>query len=166
MSANHPPISIRALELEHTSHGERFAAAHAAVGPRLGLHQLGVRITVVPPGKAAWPCHAHLVNEELALVLEGTGHVRLGEQRFPIQAGDLIGFPADKALAHQIVNDSQAPLRYLMVSTQQAPDILIYPDSDKFFVMAGSAPGADKAARSFAHVGRIADAVDYWDGEA
>jgi len=166
MSLPKPPIPIPGLALEHSRHGDRFEAAHAAVGPRLGLDRLGVRITAVPPGKTAWPCHAHLVNEELALVLEGCGSVRIGGQRFPIRAGDLIGFPADKALAHQIVNDSDAPLRYLMVSTQQAPDVLLYPESGKFFVVAGSAPGADQAARSFAHVGRIADAVGYWDGEA
>jgi hypothetical protein len=57
------------------------------------------------------------------------------------------------------------PLRYLCVSTMEQPDIGIYPDSGKFFVLAGSPPGGDKDKRSFTHIGRLADAVDYWDGE-
>jgi hypothetical protein len=40
------------------------------------------------------------------------------------------------------------------------PDVCEYPDSNKFAVMAGPA-----GARSFTHVGRKADVIDYYEGE-
>jgi len=36
----------------------------AAIANLIGAKKLGYRMTVVPPGKKAWPYHAHLVNEE------------------------------------------------------------------------------------------------------
>lgn len=100
------------------------------------------------------------------LILSGSGRLHHADAEYAVRAGDVLGFPGgDPAAAHQIVNDGTAPLRYLCVSTQHAPDVMIYPDSGKFFVVAGSAPGGDKAARTFAHVGRQADAVDYWADE-
>jgi hypothetical protein len=45
------------------------------------------------------------------------------------------------------------------------PDIMEYPDSGKFGVMVGAAPGGDKAKRRVQIYARSEDAVDYWDGE-
>lgn len=161
-----PFVHLDDLELHEEAHGERFASANASIGAQLGLKGLGCRLSEVPPGKTAWPRHAHLANDELVLILAGNGRLRYGNAEYAVAAGDLLAFPGgDPAAAHQIVNDGDLPLRYLCVSTQQAPDIAIYPDSGKFFVVAGSAPGGDKAARTFAHVGRLADAVDYWADE-
>lgn len=161
-----PVIHLDDLTLVAESHGTRFASAAASLAPVLGLQGLGCRLSEVPPGKAAWPFHAHLANDELLFVLAGRGRLRYGEHEYPLRAGDLAGFPAGKETAHQLINDGDEPLRYLSVSTQYAPDVLLYPDSGKFFVVAGSAPGGDKSARTFAHVGRLQDAVDYWQDES
>lgn len=67
--------------------------------------------------------------------------------------------------AHQILNTSNAALKYLAVNTMEAPDIREYPDSGKYAVFAGSAPGESQADRTFAIVGRHRDATDYWEGE-
>ena len=64
------------------------------------------------------------------------------------------------------INRSTQPLSYWCISTMEQPDIGLYPDSGKFFVMAGTAPGGDKTLRTFSHIGRCTDAVDYWEGEA
>ncbi|MEO7467217.1 MAG: hypothetical protein ABIV36_09400, partial [Sphingobium limneticum] len=69
------------------------------------------------------------------------------------------------ASAHQIINDGDTELRYLAISTMSEPDVIDYPDSGKFAVMAGAAPGGDKVRRSVDHVGRYVDAVSYWDDE-
>ncbi len=163
-----PIINIEELELElqPQRHGERFAADMAQVGPRTGARKLGCRLTVVPPGKSAWPFHAHLVNEEMVFVIEGEGVLRLAGGERPLRAGDVVALPPGGAeAAHEIVNRSAQPLKYWCVSTMEEPDIGLYPDSGKFFVMAGAAPGGNKALRTFSHVGRCADAVDYWEGE-
>ena len=166
MTTTSAVINLADLELETQKHGERFEAAMAQIGPRTGARKLGARLCVVPPGKSAWPYHAHVVNEELIVVLDGCGTLRLGDRRLPLRAGDVAALPpGGPEAAHEVINSSAAPLRYLCVSTMEEPDIGLYPDSGKFYVLAGAPPGGDRSRRTFAHVGRLADAVDYWDGE-
>lgn len=100
------------------------------------------------------------------MVLSGHGMLRFGNERYPLRAGDVVGLPSgDAECAHQIINEGIEELRYLAVSTMEEPDIGLYPDSGKFAVFAGTAPGGDKGKRSFSYVGRPESAVDYWDGE-
>lgn len=164
--ADKPLINLADVPLAHSRHGEPFEARMGSIGALIGSRQLGCRLTVVPPGKRAWPFHCHHANEELFVILDGRGRYRHGAASDPITAGDVIVAPAGGAVtAHQIVNDSDAELRYLAISTMHAPDLMEYPDSGKFGVFAGSAPGGDPSARTFsAFVPRDARA-DYWDGE-
>lgn len=46
-------------------HGDRFEAKLAPVAPRIGARKLGYNVTVVPPGKRAFPFHNHHANEEI-----------------------------------------------------------------------------------------------------
>jgi uncharacterized cupin superfamily protein len=145
---------------------ERFDARMGFIGTRLGAQKLGYNITAVPPGKRAFPFHNHQVNEEMFFVLEGVGEVRIGDEKYPLRAGDVIACPAGgKETAHQIVNTGTVELKYLGVSTRLSPDIAEYPDSDKFGVLAEYAPGADGKPRGFRFVGRDTLNVDYWEGE-
>lgn len=161
-----PIRNIDDLTLEEQSAGTRFAARFAQLGPLIGARKLGCRLNVVPPGKAAWPFHSHLVNEELVFVLSGHGELRFGASRHPLRPGDVVGMPPGGIeYAHQIINNSDSELRYLAISTMEEPDIGLYPDSGKFGVFAGVAPGGDKQQRTFTFVGRQASSLHYWDGE-
>lgn len=161
-----PIRNLDELTLEQHAAGTRYAAQFAQLGPLIGARKLGCRFNVIPPGKAAWPFHSHLVNEELVFVLSGQGELRFGTERHPLRAGDVVGLPPGGAeCAHQIINDGDGELRYLAVSTMEEPDIGLYPDSGKFAVFAGSAPGGDRGKRRFSYIGRPESAVDYWDGE-
>ncbi len=161
-----PILNTADIPLTDHGHGEDFAARLGQFGPLIGLKQLGCRLVVVPPGKKAWPHHAHHVNEEMFVILEGAGTLRLGDEQHAVKAGDVIACPAGGAeTAHQLINTGDAELRYLAISTMRAPEVVEYPDSGKFAVIAGSAPGGDKAARRFWYVGRQDTNLDYWDGE-
>lgn len=112
------------------------------------------------------PFHSHHANEELFFILEGTGSYRFGEQLYPIKAGDLLAAPTGGAEhAHQIINDSGQPLKYLALSTMQEPDVVEYPDSGKFGAFAGSAPGGARAEREFSTFVPFDAKVDYWHNE-
>ncbi|WP_109806774.1 cupin domain-containing protein [Sphingosinithalassobacter portus] len=165
--AFHPPVlHLDALDLKEHVHGDRYQARMASFAAPLGATMLGGRLVVVPPGKRAWPFHGHHANEELFVILSGTGRLRYADGDHGLRAGDVALCPAGGAAsAHQIVNDGDVDLRYLAISTMNAPDVLDYPDSGKFAVMAGTAPGGDKTGRTVDHVGRYADAVGYWDDE-
>ena len=144
---------------------QRFDARMGEIAPRIGARLLGYNLTAVPPGKRAFPLHNHLANEEMFLVLEGTGELRMGADTWPVRAGDVIACPpGGPEVAHQLVNTGAGELRYLAVSTRLSPEICQYPDSGKFAASA-YAPDAAPGQWSFRHVGRPGDTRDYWEGE-
>jgi uncharacterized cupin superfamily protein len=158
-------LNIDQVPFKEWSQGDRYRAEIAWVGPAVGAEKLGFNITVLPPGKIAFPLHAHRANEELFFVLEGEGSVRIGEQTHKIRAGDFISLPPGRDSAHQIKNDSGAPLRYLAVSTMEAPEVVEYPESGKLGIFAGSPPGGPATEDTIRHFARVADGVGYWEGE-
>ena len=148
------------------SAANHFDARMGQVASRIGARKLGCNVTAVPPGKAAFPFHCHRVNEELFLVLEGTGEVRIGEDVYAIRRGDVIACPpGGHKTAHQIRNTGTEELRYLAVSTRLSPDVAEYPDSRKFGILAEYEPGPDGKPRGFRFVGREGLSVGYWSGE-
>lgn len=161
-----PILNIDELVFELQQHGDRFEARLAPISARTGATKLGYRLAVVPPGKRAWPFHSHQANEEMFFILEGEGSYRLGGETLPIRAGDFIVAPAGgEETAHQIVNSSAMPLKYLCVSTMLEPDVMQYPDSGKLGVIAGTAPGGAKALRRLFWFGKSDDGCPYWEGE-
>ena len=161
-----PIANLDEVVLSDHLRGERYQARFASLAPLIGAQQLGARLCILPPGKAAWPFHAHSVNEEMVVVLAGHGRLRLGAEDHAIRAGDVVSLvPGGPESAHQIVNDSDAELRYLAISTMKQPDVLFYPDSEKFGVLVGAAPGSKTGERTFEFFGHVADGKDYWHGE-
>ncbi|NRO97147.1 cupin domain-containing protein [Paraburkholderia sp. NMBU_R16] len=135
------------------------------IGRAIGARKLGYNLTAVPPGKRAFPCHSHSVNEEMFFVLEGTGEIRIGEARYPIRAGDVIACPpGGEDAAHQIVNTGESELRYLAVSTMSLPEVVEYPDSGKFGLLAELPGRAGEPSTVFRFVSRKEAGVGYWEG--
>jgi uncharacterized cupin superfamily protein len=167
MDDKKPPILNAAdVQFRSTEHGEKFAARVGDVGGRIGASKLGYNICVVAPGKRAYPRHNHTVNEEMFFVLQGKGEVILGAERFAIREGDFIASPPGGAdTAHQIVNTSDAELKYIALSTKLAPEVVEYPDSKKFGVMAPVPDASGKPQVKRFIVRDQATAKDYWEGE-
>jgi len=79
------------------------------------------------------------------VVLAGSGEIRIGDETFPIRAGDIIACPAGgHETAHQIINTESQELRYLAISTQQSPEIAEYPDTGRFGVLAEMAQNSNE----------------------
>lgn len=159
-----PILNIDDVVVEHYTQGDKFEVRDGPIAAVVGGKLLGYSLAIVPAGKRAYPFHRHHVNEEMFFVVEGEGVVRIGEQEHPIRKGDVIASPAGGP-AHQIINNSKAELRYLMISTMIPSEVVEYPDSAKVAVYVGSAPGDDPKKRSFHYRGRLSEQVDYWDGE-
>jgi len=147
-------------ELEHggTQFGRKKLAAAA------GGERIGCSLYELPAGRRSWPYHYHTGNEEAIYVLAGSGTLRLDGERVDLREGDYVALPADERGAHRVVNDADGPLRYLMVSTMDEPDLTVYPDSEKIGVYAGAPPGGE-GERSVHGYYRREDDVDYWTGE-
>lgn len=160
-------INIADVEFQDWGHGGKFAAKLGMVGPRIGAQKLGCTVTVVPPGKRAFPFHNHRVNEEMFFVIEGEGEIRIGAERRSIRPGDIIACPpGGPETARQILNTSTtASLKYLALSTKVSPEFVDYPDSGKFGIRLDTGVNPDGTPIVFRHVGRMGPSVDYWEGE-
>lgn len=146
------------------SMAERYAPRMGAIGARIGAQKLGYNVTALAPGKCGFPFHHHRVNEEMFFVLEGTGEVRIGDAVYPIRAGDVIACPpGGPEAAHQIANTGNVELKYLSVSTKVMPEIVEYPDSGKFGIVAEFADAPGERPRAFRFVSRESESVPYWD---
>lgn len=161
---NHPIVKLAEVALQPRppqyrptgAAAERFDARMARLGPLLGLSQLGCSVVEVPPHRRAFPFHSHRAEEELFVVLEGEGQLRLGEAVHPVRAGDVIGCPCGgPETAHQLINTGTRTLRYLAISSRAEVEICQYPDSGKLGVYAGD----------FHAFARENAPVDYWDDE-
>ena len=161
MSRPDPIMNLKDAELEQHDLSESFQARRAPVAKQLGAEKFGCSLMSLDPGQKAWPYHLHHVNEEMFLILEGEGLLRLDGDERDVREGDLICIPAGPGGAHQIINSSDGELRYLAISTMEEPDVTEFPDSDKIRTMVGSAPGGDKSARTVDITVRREDGVEH-----
>jgi len=154
-------VNIDQLKLERFEKGDKYAGEGARIGPLLGAKDLGYSYDVVPPGKRSCPFHSHHGEEEMFFIVEGTGLLRYGNEMRPVRAGDFICCPTGgPETAHQIVNDSDAPLAYISVSTMLPAEICEYPDSGKVGAFGGA------STPRLRHLTQVASGVDYWKDEA
>jgi uncharacterized cupin superfamily protein len=150
-------VNLDELKLEHFAKGEKFESESVRIGPLLGAKDLGYSYDVVPPGKCSCPFHSHRAEEEMFFIVAGTGMLRYGSETRRIRAGDVICCPTGGPdTAHQIVNDSDAPLAYLSISTMMPAEVCEYPDSSKVGAY------GDGGLR---HMTRTGDHLDYWIDE-
>lgn len=114
-------------------------------------HPFDVQVCTVPAGKARCPLHAHGAQWEYFQVLSGRGAVRHDAGTTAIETGDAFLFGPHEA--HQLINDSDAPLVILIVADNPLSDTCYYPDSKKWMVEVPF----DRVIRS--------EPLDYFDGE-
>lgn len=137
-----------------------FHALRSRIGRHAGSERLGMSLWEVPPGEAAYPYHYHLTEEELVVVLEGAPSLRGPGGWRELERGDVVSFPRGEGGGHQLVNRTERTVRFLAISTQGDPDVVIYPDSGKLGAFERLPQGGGLRA-----LFRIADEVDYYDGE-
>jgi len=115
---------------------DKFPGRHVApVGAQAGARELAANVYELAPGAVGSPLHVHHANEELLLVLSGTPTLRRPEGTQLLSAGAVIAFPRGHAGAHSLVNRSDAPVRYLVVSTTNRPDVVEYLDTRAMLVV-------------------------------
>jgi uncharacterized cupin superfamily protein len=136
-----------------------FDARRAFIGRKAGSRSLGASLWELEPGKAAYPYHAHLGEEELIIVLSGRPSLRTPEGWRELETGEAVAFPRGEQGAHQIVNRSGEPARFLAVSTNGSADIVLYLDAGKLGASERRPDGSGLNRYFF-----LEQSVDYWDG--
>jgi uncharacterized cupin superfamily protein len=127
------------------------AMAVRRLGPALGAVHTGLRLVEIEPGALGYPPHCHSADEELFVVLDGEGSVRLGDDERPVRAGHVVSRPPGTGVAHAFRAGAR-PLVLLGYGTRDPNDMVWYPRSGKV------------ALRGLGVRFRVAQ-VEYWDGE-
>jgi uncharacterized cupin superfamily protein len=150
---NDVPLQYERRDPLYESHAARLGTDTAA-------QKLGASMDIVAPGKRSCPYHFHYAQEEMFIILDGQGTLRVAGQMLPVRSGDVIFIPPGPEYPHQLINTSDAPLKYLSISTRETPEVCEYPDSGKYQAMV-----TINGARAFAAVQRPGATLNYWEGE-
>jgi len=154
--------NVDEVQMQHFERPPLYDAMGARLARGTAARKLGASVDIVQPGKCTCPYHLHYAQEEMFIVLDGEGTLRVAGERLPIKTGDVIFIPAGPEYPHQIINTSDRPIKYLSISTMEHPEICEYPDSNKF--MAETA--GDKGTRDFEAIRKIKEGdLDYWVDE-
>jgi len=152
--------NIDELALSRLLRDPHYDSRGASLAHGTAARKLGASFDILAPGKRGCPYHLHHAQEEMFVVLQGSGTLRVAGEMLPLKAGDVVFIPPGPEYPHQIVNTSDAPLHYLSISTKEAPEICEYPDSGKFL-----AQGRRDDSPPFEVIDRRGPGLDYWDAE-
>jgi uncharacterized cupin superfamily protein len=131
-----------------------YHLSYARIGPLVGGRLLGMSVYELPPGQSVCPYHYETGEEEWLLVLVGEPTLRVPDGEHVLRPWDTVFFPAGEEGAHKVTNATDETVRVAMWSNRADPNTSVYPDSGKV--------GAWPPGKLF----RLADAVEYFDGEA
>lgn len=147
--------NIADVALERQQREPLYDTRCASVTNRDLAKKIGAGYDELEPGKRGCPYHYHLAQEEMFVILEGEGTLRVGGQMLPVRQGDVVVIPPGPEYPHQFINTSDRLLKYLSISTLERPEICVYPDSNK---VAAWHFGLEAMQRDGTQ-------LDYWDGE-
>lgn len=138
-----------------------YSSREAQIGGALGAVGWGGTIYELLPGERVCPYHWHVAEEEWLLVLSGTPTLREQDGEQVLRPWDVAVFRRGASGAHEVRNDTDTPLKVLMLSTVSHLEICVYPDSGKVGASYIDADGTVKGLRN-----RPENNLDYFDGEA
>ena len=129
----------------------RIARSRRNLGVAAGSITTGLQHVEVVPGKLSAPLHCHSLEEELFVVLGGSGTLLLDSDEQPVRPGHVVSRPAGTRVAHAFRAGPEG-LTLLAYGTREPGEICYYPTSNKI---------------NFGGVGLIGriERLDYWDGE-
>lgn len=124
------PSNVWDLELEPIDEGVRGAR----LLERPQATRLVAAVWELDPGASSGPYHLHHATEELLLVLEGSPTLRSPDGERELSRGEVVHFAVGADGAHQVLNRSDAPVRYLMVAAHTGTDAIEYVDERRVVV--------------------------------
>ena len=116
----------------------RMGVRNTDLAAQLDIGSLGARLWRLAPGQASTR-HRHAEQEELYVVLEGTGRMRVGDELLTLEPLSAVAVSADAV--RQIFNDTDGDCLWLVVGApperantlEMSPELLarLYPDGPK-----------------------------------
>lgn len=97
-----------------------------SLGDAAGLKTIGIHLVRLKQGDDSTEYHFHHQDEEWVYILSGRGVAEIGGRKYPIGAGDFMGFTAPSA-PHAMKNPYRADLVYLVGGNRWPLDVCDYP---------------------------------------
>jgi uncharacterized cupin superfamily protein len=97
------------------------------LGEAAGAMKAGLNHVTLPAGVEGAPPHCHALDEELFVVLAGTGIARLGDSEHSLRAGDVLARPPSTGVCHSLTAGPDG-LTYLVYGTREPGDSIFYPE--------------------------------------
>ena len=121
------------------------------LGRAAGSRLSGLQHVSVTPGRRSSVRHCHSHDDELFVVLEGSGTLLLGDECHPVRPGSVVARPPGTGVVHSFEAGGEG-LVLLAYGTREPADACWYPDSRKI------------SSRGLGVIYRV-EPLDYWDGE-
>lgn len=96
-----------------------------SLGDLTGLTGFGFHIIEVQPGHESTEFHKHYYEDECVYILEGEAQAQIGEETFPVKAGDFLGYRAGGE-AHTLSNTGDSALKCIVVGQRLDHDVSDY----------------------------------------
>ncbi len=148
--------NIYDARFEQTSEWRR-----ARLGDEAGCEELGISLYELDP-RQGMVFHYHVQREELLIVLGGTLSLRTADGWVDLPEGEVVAFPRGERGAHGYENRSDRPVRLLMISEMNGPNISVYPDTNQI----GMFDAGRRGERRFGALFNVNDAVSDYGGTA
>ena len=111
-----------------------IAAWMADIGRTLGSASIGLAIQTVQPGHWSSRRHRHVFQEEILVVMAGTGTLHHGDERHAVGPGDAVCYLPGDSEAHAFENTGRADLVIWAFGNRFRHEVCIYPDQGVAFV--------------------------------
>jgi uncharacterized cupin superfamily protein len=149
-----PPtiVALDDVPAEDFTGGGDVVTVRRDFGDVLSSTRTGVGHLVVAPGALSAPPHCHAAEEEVFVVLDGTGTLLLGDEEHAVRAGNVVARPPGTGVPHAF-RAGDGPLTLLAFGTREPNDIVFFPRSGKVGLRG-------------IKVRFFVQQVEYWDGEA
>jgi uncharacterized cupin superfamily protein len=149
--AQRPPTIVATEDVAPTVYDRPgYEGDERDLGRAAGSVNSGLRHVVLRHGALSCPPHWHTAEEELFVVLDGSGEALLGSDVLDVRAGHVLARPPGTGEAHALRGGLEG-MTYLAYGTRAPGDLVHYPRSGKLNL------GGGVCVR--------AEVVDFWDGE-
>jgi uncharacterized cupin superfamily protein len=129
-------VNLSDLPWTPWSQGERMAVEIQDPARKLGSVLSGLRLYRLAPGKQATRLHRHHFQEEMFLILKGSGTLRHGAKEVAVRAGDFILYRAGDPAPHTFVNSGEEPMEYLATGNRVSYEVCEYPEERTVYIEA------------------------------
>src|SRR5579871_156297 len=104
------------------------------VGRAVDSSTIGLIVQTVEPGKMSSRRHRHIFQEEILIVMSGSGTLHHGDEPLLVEPGDVVCYVAGDPEAHAFENTGNEPLVVWAFGNRFRHEVCVYPDHGVAFV--------------------------------